>query len=83
MSLQDSMSICTRIFQRNMEQLRACTVNAAALLLDDAAKIDNSTHVPIIFKSDIDNCLFVTTFYGPLFLTLILKFAGILKRCRY
>lgn len=41
-----------------MEQLRACTVNTAALLLDDAAKIDNQTHVPIIFKSD-DNCLCV------------------------
>ena len=51
-----------------MEQLRACTVNAAALLLDDAAKIDNSTHVPIIFKSDIDNCLFVAIFYSLLLL---------------
>jgi hypothetical protein len=67
------MSICTRVFQRNMEQLRACTVNAAALLLDDAAKIDNSTHVPIIFKSDIDNCLFVAIFYGLLYLIPILN----------
>ena len=41
-----------------MDQLRACTVNAAAILLDDAAKVDNQTHVPIIFKSD-DNCLWV------------------------
>ena len=51
--------MCLRIYQRNMEQLRACSVNTAASLLHDAAKIDSQNHVPIIFKSDADNCLCV------------------------
>jgi len=54
---QDSISMCLRIHQRNMEQLRACSVNTAASFLSDATKIDSQTHVSVIFKSEIDNCL--------------------------
>jgi hypothetical protein len=51
--------MCTKIYQRNIEQLRACSVNTVATFLDEAAQIDSKTHIPIIFKSDIDSCLCV------------------------
>jgi hypothetical protein len=77
---QDSISICTRIYQRNMEQLRACTVNAAAILLDDATKIDNQAQVPIIFKSDIDNCLCVPNQAFAFIISHPMSFSDISKR---
>jgi hypothetical protein len=63
-----------------MEQLRACTVNAAAILLDDATKVDNQTHVPIIFKSDTDNCLCVPNQAFDFIISHLMSFSDILKR---
>jgi hypothetical protein len=63
LSFQDSLSICTRIYQRNMEQLRACNVCTASILLDDAVRIDHQMHIPIVFKSDVDNLLCALQFF--------------------